>query len=61
MHPLARLGPSLIFTSVPLALGYSMHTLRGAGDRCLAITAVSLSGLEVVALAGLMLTAAMRA
>jgi hypothetical protein len=48
-------------TGVPLALGYSLHALRGAGDRGLALAALSLSGLEAVALAGLMLTAVMRA
>jgi hypothetical protein len=48
-------------TSVPLALGYSLHVLRGASADGLAVAALSLSGLEAVALAGLLLTAALRA
>jgi hypothetical protein len=48
-------------TSVPLAFGYSVHALRGASARGLAIAALSLSGLEAVALAGLLLTSALRA
>jgi hypothetical protein len=47
--------------SVPLALGYSLHAVRGAADRTLAVAAMSLSAVEAVALAGLVLTSAMRA
>jgi hypothetical protein len=47
-------------SSVPLALGYSLHTLRAAGDRGIALAALSLASLEAVALTGLLLRAIMR-
>jgi hypothetical protein len=45
---------------VPLALGYSLHALRGAADRTLSTTALFLCAVEAVALAGLVLAAATR-
>jgi hypothetical protein len=51
-------GPSIFFLGVPLALGYSIHALRGATQRTLALTALKVSGAQAVWIGSLLLLAA---
>ena len=44
------LGPSVIFTSVPLGFGYAVHALVNARDRVFAIGSLALAGAELLLL-----------
>jgi hypothetical protein len=53
------LGPSMIFATAPLALGYSVFALRRAADVAFAAVALALSLLESLGALGLLGLAAL--